>query len=1378
MRDVRSLVRDGAAAVARVYRGTRPYGPFAILFALIVVSLAVYSVPSLYMKAIEEWRMKLSAMADDRKTSIELFIDERKSDGGVVASFPVIRRIAAASSAGLPPAEADRGHARSLLAMIRDTYGYLSLHVVDAQGRTVVGSDADHPLIPECSDQIRDFFAGGHNARIHFHPHDENGVLAVLTPIELPGDSTDVRSVCGALMAHINLGKNLYALLAKRPFPSRTIESLLVRRQGERLVFLSPLRHLDISPMSHSVPFDTPDLAGSHAARGGERFGSFVDYRGIGVYAVTRPIAGTDAGLVVKVDRLEALAGFFRELAYLSVAVLGLLASAAGIGYAFVRRQRIAHLEELSRRDTRFRLLMEQANDIVLFVSMDGAILDANEQAVAAYGYSIDELKALRIADLRSSDSQNHLSVQMQTAFEKGIVFETEHRKKDGTGFPVEVSSRGVLVGKERILLSIIRDIGERKEAERRIVHSQRLYAVLSQSNQTIVRVDNGEDLFDRICGVAVDYGGFRLAWIGVVDRGAGSVVPVASEGDEGAYLSVIQVPLNEDVSSAGPSARAIHEGAPVVCNDIVGDPMYAPWRDAAMARGYRSMGSFPIRSSGTVTHVLNVYSDEANFFTGEEIRLLSEITDDISFALESLERKELQRTAEAALRESETRFKLLIESAPEGIFVQTHLHFAYVNSTAVRFFGALSENDLIGTPVMDRFDPRFRDIVRDRIHRLNIDRMSVPMIEQVYLKMDGTPFPVEVAAVPIHWKGEDGALVFFRDITERKLADEEHRRNQEWLQLYFDLPFIGMAVTSPRTKQWLRVNDRLCEILGYPREELTLKSWADLTHPDDLDADVAEFEKVMHGESEGYKMDKRFIRGDGAIIYATIDVKCVRTDRGEVDFFVATIQDITDRVIAAKELEESEARYRLVSENGSDVIWLYDLASNRFSYVSPSVERLRGFAVEEVLSQSMSEALTDESYSLIERQFPRRLAAFASGDESARIQTHEVDQIRRDGGVVPTEVVTTLIVDDDGRVTHIQGVTRDISERKRSEFLLREKDTLLREMSEVAHIGGWEFDPATGRGTWTDEVARIHDLEPAVETSAETGLGFFHGEHRTAIENALRAAVEEGVPYDLELELVTAKGVRKWVRTVGLADKKDGKVKRIHGTMQDITERKIIDEHLRASLREKEVLLKEIHHRVKNNMQVIISLLSLQSRNIQNEGFRRVFNDSVTRIHSMALVHEKLYRSGNFARINFKEYLESLIDIISRSYSLDGGHITLSAFVPPVEWGVDTAIPCGLIVSEAITNAVKHAFPGNTGGEIRVSLAEERADGDGKIYYMLDISDNGVGMPEEACFDSAESLGMLLINQLVQQLEGTVEIVRSPGSTVRIRFLREAGGE
>ncbi len=1111
MKNLISLLDKGVSFIRRLYRGMHPFGPFAVAFIAILVFISVYSVPSLYDKAVNEWRMKLTAMADDRKSTIELFIRERRSDSLVVSSYPVIRRIAAVSDAGAPVGANDLAHADSLLSMTRTAYGYLSLHVVDSRCRPVINSSAGESLTPECFQLARDFFLRGGGTSVQFHRYGKDAVLAIITPIYAPGNETSGRAACGALIAHVDPVNSLYMITGKQPFPTRTMETLLVRREGTRLVFLSPLRHVAAGPLLHSVPFDTPGLAGSHAAMGEERFGTFVDYRGIPVYAVTRLIADTDAGLVVKVDRLEALGDFFREIAYLAVAVLGLLASAAGIGYAFVRRQRLTHLEEMSRRDARFRVLMEQANDIVLFVSMDGEIIDANEQAVNAYGYSIDELRVLRIDNLRSPNYHNRIPEQMRMAYERGIVFETEHLKKDGTRFPVEVSSRGVTIGGERILLSIIRDISERKEAERRILHSRRLYAVLSQSNQTIVRVDNRKELFDRICSVAVDYGGFRLAWIGVVDDKAGSIVPVASHGNDRGYLSEISVPLHDEAFSPGPSVRAIRGGMPVICNDVPGDPMFARWRAAAMERGYLSVGSFPIRSSGTVTHVLNVYSDEAHFFTGEEIRLLSEITDDISYALESLERRDLQRTAENALRESETRFKLLIESAPEGIFVQTHLHFAYVNSMAVRFFGALSDNDLIGTPVMDRFDPLFRDIVRDRIHQLNIDRMSVPMIEQVYLKMDGTPFPVEVAAVPIHWKGEDGALVFFRDITERKLAEEEHRRNQEWLQLYFDLPFIGMAVTSPRTKKWLRVNDRLCEILGYPREELTLKSWEQLTHPDDLEADVAEFEKVMRGESEGYKMDKRFIRGDGATIFATIDVKCVRTNRGEVDFFVATIQDIT--------------------------------------------------------------------------------------------------------------------------------------------------------------------------------------------------------------------------------------------------------------------ERKLADERIRASLLEKEVLLKEIHHRVKNNMQVIISLLSLQSRNIRDEDFRRVFNDSVTRIHSMALVHEKLYRSGNFASINFKEYLESLIDIISRSYSLDRGRITLTSLVPPVEWGVDTAIPCGLIVSEAITNAVKHAFPGDAKGEVRVSLSEEVPGDDGTPLYTLAISDTGVGFPEDVCFESAETLGMVLIGQLVQQLNGTVEILRDAGSTVRIRF-------
>ena len=220
-----------------------------------------------------------------------------------------------------------------------------------------------------------------------------------------------------------------------------------------------------------------------------------------------------------------------------------------------------------------------------------------------------------------------------------------------------------------------------------------------------------------------------------------------------------------------------------------------------------------------------------------------------------------------------------------------------------------------------------------------------------------------------------------------------------------------------------------------------------------------------------------------------------------------------------------------------------------------------------------------------------------------------------------------------------------------------------------------------------------------------------------------------------------------------------------------EIAERKRAEEEIKASLKEKEVLLKEIHHRVKNDLQVVSSLLYLQSEHIKDEQSLATIRESQSRIKSMALVHEQLYQSKGLARVDFAEYIQNLATYLFRSYGVNPDAITLKINADDVSLGIDTAIPCGLIISELVSNSLKHAFPaGKAGGdresEIRINL---HADDDNKLTLI--VSDNGVGLPRDLDFRNTESFGMHLVNTLTRQLEGTIELDRSGGTAFEITF-------
>jgi PAS domain S-box-containing protein len=226
------------------------------------------------------------------------------------------------------------------------------------------------------------------------------------------------------------------------------------------------------------------------------------------------------------------------------------------------------------------------------------------------------------------------------------------------------------------------------------------------------------------------------------------------------------------------------------------------------------------------------------------------------------------------------------------------------------------------------------------------------------------------------------------------------------------------------------------------------------------------------------------------------------------------------------------------------------------------------------------------------------------------------------------------------------------------------------------------------------------------------------------------------------------------------------GKVKRVVGAMMDISDRKNYEEQLESSLHEKEILIKEIHHRVKNNMAIISSLLQLQSFKISDKEAIEAFENSQSRIKSMAMVHEHLYQSETLSNIEFRNYLLQLTSEMQNSYYNE--NIELSIDVPePVSMDITKAIPCGLIVNELVANSFKHAFPNQRRGKIEVSFTK-REDG----YYQLAVRDNGTGLPDGFTFGQSNSLGLVLVQGLIEQLEATYEIQGNNGTVISITFI------
>jgi two-component system, sensor histidine kinase PdtaS len=269
-----------------------------------------------------------------------------------------------------------------------------------------------------------------------------------------------------------------------------------------------------------------------------------------------------------------------------------------------------------------------------------------------------------------------------------------------------------------------------------------------------------------------------------------------------------------------------------------------------------------------------------------------------------------------------------------------------------------------------------------------------------------------------------------------------------------------------------------------------------------------------------------------------------------------------------------------------------------------------------------------------------------------------------------------------------------------------------------------------------------------------------------------IRQAFNTGKRQKSELRLLNH-GVPFFALMESIAKKKEGNsFSQSLTVITDISNLKFVEAELRSSLEEKQVLLKEVHHRVKNNLQIVTSLLQLQSEDLKKRGAtiqatQNTLVESRSRIHSMALIHERLYQADNLSKITFDNYIKSLIHDLIIAYGISTRRITMELELSSVNLGIEQAIPCGLIINELVSNSFKHAFSENKMGAIRISLEFNQTTG----IYELIVADNGCGFPDGIGWNTYDSLGIQLVSTLITQIQGTIELCDQKGACFRIRF-------
>ncbi|MFP4443887.1 MAG: PAS domain S-box protein [Spirochaetia bacterium] len=710
------------------------------------------------------------------------------------------------------------------------------------------------------------------------------------------------------------------------------------------------------------------------------------------------------------------------------------------------------------------------------------------------------------------------------------------------------------------------------------------------------------------------------------------------------------------------------------------------------------------------------------------------------------------ERQAKFDVRDNINYLQAILRTTRDGFWAfDTDGNFVDVNNAYCEMSG-YTRDEILRLKVSDIDADKRPEDTADRMKR--IINTGSEMFQARHRRKDGSIFDAEVSASFLGGE-QDRFICFCRDITERMQAEDALKAGRDLLNATQRIAGIGGWEwdVATDTVTW---TEELYTITGldpnFPPPQFnddhhkiyTKESWQKLTGAVD--------NALKTGEP--YEIFAQMVRPDGELRDVFIHGGSILNNEGAISGLFGIVEDITDKKLREKQLKESEENLRVTLNSIGDAVISTDI-DGAIVRMNPVAENLCGWGIDEAKGKALAEVFRIVHADTGE-PVENPVAEVLETGKIIGLANHTM-LISKDGTKYQIADSAAPIRDGTGRTTGVVLVFRDVTEEYRAAQALADSKWEMARAQEMALLGSWRFDLDSGIVGGSDQARRIYGLDEG-ELTIDYIQSICLPVYRPKLDAALKALVEEGTPYDVEFQI--RRPSDNTVRSIHSVAEYDAEHRRVVGMIQDITERRRAEDKLRGALKEKEFLMQELNHRVKNNLAMVSSLISLRESETAAD-----YSNIKHQVSAISLIHEKLYQAGNVTEVYCRDYIGDLLSTIFTSFA--GRQVKLEANIDAVSIPTKSAMPLGLIINEIATNAIKYGFNEKESALFSVTMKEDRENN----RYELILLNTGNPFPEDVDIENPQTLGFRLISALTEQLGGSIDLKRRPYPVFTIRF-------